>query len=269
MSTPDASNLSLGAGDVWFDRFDTSGNSSGSLRHLGNVEELSTSMSVDTITKKSSMSGARGILAEVITGSDFEVSMTLDEYETNNLSLALLGTEGAFTQTAAAGIVGRVISAAIVLDVWYELKDANGLGAFNPTVTAFKQGATTLAAAAYDFRADCGMVRFLSSYVGANNAVAGASTTWDGSIPAVVAGAGQRIVQALAVGKIQGRLRYRSADDQAQGKRIVVDFWKLNLKPDGDLNFISDDFGTFKLKGAAQIDTSKAVGQQYARIVTL
>lgn len=269
MSTPDPKNLYLGAGETWFDRFDASGNPTGILRHLGNVDELTHNSSVDKITKKSSMSGARGVLAEVITGMTSELGLTLSEYESNNLALALLGKESAFLQTAEAGVVDREIDDALVLDQWYELKDANGKGVFNPTVTAFKQAAVTLNALAYELRAECGMVRFLSSYVGADKATAGAAVTWTGSTPEIAVAAKKRVVQALATGKVQGRLRYISATDQANGPRICLDAWIVNLSPDGDLSLIGEEFGSFKLKGTVQEDPSKPVGERYIRTVYL
>src|SRR5579884_1602097 len=73
MPTPDAGNLSLGAGEVLFDRFDANGNPTG-YRHLGNVESLAITTTVETVQKKSSMDGARGIYKEAVIGSEAEVS---------------------------------------------------------------------------------------------------------------------------------------------------------------------------------------------------
>jgi hypothetical protein len=267
--TPNPANLYLGAGEVWFDRFDASGNPTDILRHLGNVDTLALTPTVDTIVKKSAMSGARGILAEVPTASELEVSLAMSEFESNNIALALIGSEAAFLQTAEATVTDRSISASLVLDVWYNLKTVDGKAAFNPTVTAFKQGATTLNAAAYEYRAEAGMVKFLSSYVGTNNAQAGLATTWTGSIPVFNAASNKRVVQALAVGIVKGRLRYISASDQAQGPRIVVDVWKCTLSPDGDIALIGEDFGTFNLKGKVALDASKPVGSQYVQVMYL
>lgn len=266
--TPDPNNLYLGAGEVFFDRFDAAGASTG-LRHLGNVDDFTHTATIETVKKQSSMSGARGVLAEVVTGSTSEIGMTLSEYESNNLALALLGTDAAFTQAAEVAVVGRQIVAAAALDIWYPLKDANGKEIINPTVTAVKQGATTLNALAYELRAEAGMIKLLSSYGGVNKATAGAAVTWDGSTPVLLAADNKRVVQALATGKVLGRLRYVSATDQANGPRIMVDAWVVNLKPDGDLSLIGADFGTFKLKGTVQLDKTKAVGEQYVRVLYL
>lgn len=260
--TPDPKNLYLGAGEVFFDRFDANGASTG-LRHLGNVDEFTSSISVDTVTKKSAMSGARGILAEVVTGTTAEISLSLSEYEKSNIALMLLGVEGTYTQSLLTATDQNINGGvAIALDVWYDL------GALNVTVTAVKQGATTLNAAAYEIKAEAGMIRFLSSYAGTNKATA-AITTWTGSAPAITAGDNKAIVNALATGKIQGHLRYISATDQSNGPRVMVDAWIVNLNPDGDLPLIGEDFGAFKLKGKVTQDATKAAGQQYIRVLYL
>jgi hypothetical protein len=263
MNTPNPINLYIGAGEVFFDRFDASGNPTG-LRHLGNVDNFGFASKVEVADKKTSMSGLRAILAEVPKGFSGEISLEMSEFDTDNLALALLGTSAIYTQAASGAVTAQPINGgvAIVLDTWYEL------GFLQMTVTAFKQGATTLDAQAYEFKADVGMVRFKSSYTGVNAATA-AITTWDGSYPAILAAAKKTVVQALAVSKIQGRLKYVSAADQANGPRIMVDVWKTNLFPDGDLSLISEDFASFKLKGQSLPDATKAAGQQYMKVTYL
>lgn len=257
MTTPNANNLYLGAGEVWFDRFDASGNPTG-LRHLGNVDTFTTTGKEDVVDKKSSMTGLRTLLAEVPKGFTLEIGIEASEWDPQNVALATLGTVGTFTQAANPTITAGVINAgvAIVLDTWYDL------GFLGVTVTDFKQGATVLNTAAYIVRTDVGMVCFLSSYTGANAATA-AITTWDGSAPAITA---KSIVKALSTSKIQGHLRYVSALDQANGPRVKVDVWKVNLYPDGDLGFIAEDFSNFKLKGNALADLTRATGDQYMSV---
>lgn len=260
MSTPNAENLSLGAGNVYFDRFDAAGKSTG-FRHCGNVEQLNRSVTVETKEKKSSMSGARGILKSANVGSEAELSLLFNEYDSENLALAFLGTEAAFLQNAQASVTAGVINGgqAIVLDRWYSL------GALNVTVTDLKQGVTTLTVGTdYEVNAEAGMVRVLSTGVGT-----AAVTTWDGSVPAIVANDGKRVIQGLAVGKIEGAIRFISATDQAAGPRFIADWWKVSITPDGDLPFISEDFGAFTLKAKVQIDSTKAAGEQYERIIKL
>lgn len=257
MTTPNANNLYLGAGEVWFDRFDVNGLPTG-LRHLGNVDSFATTPKEEVVDKKSAMTGLRTLLAEVPKGFALEVMLECSEWDANNVALVLLGQVSTFTQAANPTITAGPINGgvAIVLDTWYDL------GSLSVTITDFKQGATTLNTAAYVVRPDVGMVCFLSSYTGANAATA-AITTWDGSCAAVTA---KSVIKALSVSKIIGHLRYVSALDQANGPRMKVDIWKVNLYPDGDIAFIAEDFSNFKLKGNALADLTRAIGDQFSTV---
>lgn len=260
MSTPNSNNLYVGAGEVWLDRFDASGNPTG-LRHLGNVDTLGIAPKVDIIDKKSSMTGLRTLLSEVPKGFSAEVSMDLSEWDAENLALAMLGTTSVFSQatnpTVTAGPINNGV--AIVLDRWYDF------GGLNPTVTDIKQGATTLVAGTdYVLRTDAGMVLFPST-----GAATAAVTTWDGSFPAIANTLKKMIVQALAVSKVRGHLRYVSALDQAAGPRLMIDIWNLNLYPDGDISLIGEEFASFKLKGNMLADLTKPTGQQFFKVLNL
>lgn len=101
MGTPSAKNLLLGAGQVFFDRWDANGNSTG-LRHLGNVPKFNLKTEVDKVQKKSSMNAARTLYAEAIREIKSSADLTLEEFDPANLALALLGDEGVITQTAGS-----------------------------------------------------------------------------------------------------------------------------------------------------------------------
>jgi hypothetical protein len=250
MPTPDAGNLSLGAGEVLFDRFDANGNPTG-YRHMGNVESLAITTTVETVQKKSSMDGARGIYKEAVIGSEAEVSVVLSEYDPENLALALLGDTATFSQSASSSQTGRQINggAPLKFDRWYYL------GFKQVTVTAVKQGATTgVLGTDYELNTELGLVKIKSG-----GAFTEAVTTWDGSAAAVTG----TQVRGLSVGKIEGRLKYFSAANQAAGPRWEVDIHKVTLNPDGELQFISEDFGTFTLRGKAQKDSTKPANEQF------
>lgn len=263
--TPDPKNLYLGAGSVYFDRFDANGVSTG-LRHLGNVDTFEITTTPETKEKKSAMDGAKATYAEVVVGNAAELSMVITEYTKENLALATTGQGAAYTQDANAAVVDQAVgpvAANVALDVWYDF------GVLTPTVTAVKQGATVLDEDAYEVDAEAGMIRLLSSYVGANKGVAATAITWSGSIPAILAAANRWQVQGMAVGAVKGRLRYISAVNQSSGPRVMVDAWLCGLVPDGALGLITEDFGTFTMKGKVYADTSKAVGQRYYRVLGL
>ncbi|MBN2321296.1 MAG: hypothetical protein JXR49_19610 [Acidobacteria bacterium] len=265
INTPDSNNLYLGAGSVFFDRFDVDGESRG-FRHLGNVDTLEISTSVELKEKKNAMDGTKATYAEVPVGSSAEVSMAITEFVKENLALAMMGQDSELLQTANASVTDQPVgpaAAKVELDKWYDLE------CFNPTVSSVEQDTTTLDAQAYEVDAEAGMIRLLSSYTGADKAVAGVAIVWSGSIPEIAAGDNRWKVQAMTAGVIKGRLRYISAQNQSSGPRVMVDVWIVGLNPEGALGLITEDFGTFTLKGKVYADTSKPVGEQYYRMIDL
>lgn len=256
LNTPNSDNLYLGAGEVLFDRFDAQGNPTG-FRHLGNVSSLEITNEVEDLEHRTSMFGHRAVDKSVPTDLVANVAMVLEEYDRHNLALALLGEVAALVQEADPDVEDEPINggAALELDKWYDV------GALHITVTAVKQGMTTLTAGEdYEVREDAGMIRVLSS--GDGGALA---TTWSGAVPALSTSQ----VHGLSTPRILGRLRYIGAADQVSGPRQLVDVWKCALRPDGALQLISEEFGEFTLAGKAELDSSRPLGQQFYRAVEI
>jgi len=262
---PSSDNLYVGAGSVYFDRFDANGLSTG-LRHMGNADTMELTNTADKKEKKNAMDGTKATYAEVTVGTASEISIALSEFTKENLALSLMGNVSALVQAANAAVADQPVGPVavnVMLDVWYDL------GVLNPIVTTIKQGAAALNAAAYEVNAEAGMFRLLSSYVGAGKATAATAITWSGSIPAIDAEDGRHVIQGLTDGNIKGRLRYISADNQSSGPRLMVDVWVVGLNPDGALSLIGEDFANMTLKGKVYADTTKPVGQRYFRAIYL
>lgn len=254
MSTPDSNNLYLGAGEVWFNRF--SSGAATQWRHLGNVTKFELTQSVETLEKKSAMSGARGLLKRVVTGTTSEIALTLDEFDPENVALSLLGTSSAFSQTSGTA-TDTAITGTVKKGQWLDT------GKLKIVVTALKKSPSTALVLGTDYEvdSDSGMVRILP---GSTAVADGDSLLWTGTYPSITS----TQVQALANSRIEGALRFRSASDSV-GPRYLVDVWSVSIAPDGALALLGTEFGEIGLKAAVQEDTSKTVGQRYFRVVTL
>lgn len=248
--TPSPDNLMLGAGEVLFDRFDASGASTG-YRHVGNCESLTIAPSVEKLSKKSSMKGKRTVYKEVVIGQEAEITLVLSEYDPENLALAFRGDTINFNQDAAVGLTNQAINGGVALnfDRWYPL------GKKQLSNVVIEQGGPALVLNTdYELNAELGLVKILSTGNGAE-----AITTWDGDAAYV----SDKLVRGLASSSILGRLKYFSATDQVSGPRYELDVHKLELAPEGEVGLISEEFGTFTLKGKAQEDTSKPDGEEF------
>lgn len=247
--TPDPNNLSLGAGEVLFDRYDANGDSTG-YRHLGNVESLTISTTVEKLEKKSSMQGKRTTYKEVVIGQTAEVSMILSEFDPDNLALAFRGDVVDFTQAGAWGLSAQSINGgvAIVFDRWYPM------GKRSLSNVVISQGTPLTLGDDYEINLELGLVKILESGAGTE-----AITTWDGDSAPLASSS----IRGLASSSINGRLKYFSATDQVSGPRYELDVHNFEPAPEGELGLISEVYGTFTLKGKAQEDTSQASGEEF------
>jgi hypothetical protein len=98
-ASPSSKNLLLGAGKVFFDRWDSDGNSTG-LRHIGNVDKYDVNEEATVIEKKQSMYAAKTTYLQVISEIKATADITLTEFTPENIAMAFLGEEGTLIQTA-------------------------------------------------------------------------------------------------------------------------------------------------------------------------
>lgn len=99
----DSNDLMVGAGTLFFNRLDDEGKYVG-WHHLGNVEEFNITTDVTTIEKNSSMNKRRELMASVVTSVAPTASLTLNEYDPENLSMGLYGTVGTEAQTGGTRV---------------------------------------------------------------------------------------------------------------------------------------------------------------------
>lgn len=143
MGTPSAKNLMLGAGKLYFNRWDASGKPT-LFRPLGNSEKFNFKTEVSKVTKNSSMDAARRSYAQAIKEIAANGSVTLDEYDPANLALALFGEEGVIVQ-AAKNVTNETytVSPGFIIKVPYfnisevEMKPLNALAAKIEPTTPF------------------------------------------------------------------------------------------------------------------------------------
>ncbi|MDP8171614.1 hypothetical protein QJU96_10000 [Pasteurella skyensis] len=82
----------------------------GTFRWVGDVSELSVSLSVEDFTHKESYSGQRQEVRKIITGKSGEVSIKFHELSSENLSLMLLGE---VSKTTAGSVTNEALPSTI------------------------------------------------------------------------------------------------------------------------------------------------------------
>ena len=231
-STPSADNLMLGAGAVYFDRKDISGNKTGE-RHLGNCSDFTVNTTVEKVEKYSSMQAAKRLYKSVIKQIKAAGKITLDEYDMENLALALLGTTGTITQ-ASATVTAESFTA--YLDRWTKLANRN----LSSSGIVVKDAAdATVPASNYEVDLLSGRIKILAANTATvveGEACKIAYTAAAETFPKIV---------GAAVSKIEGMVRF--IGDPTSGPKYEMEAWNCSVQPEAEIGLISDDFKNFVL----------------------
>jgi hypothetical protein len=241
--TPSGENLLVGKGQVLFDRFDSNGLRTG-FRHLGNVESMEMTTADDKIQKFSSMSAGAPLYKEVNRRRTVTLKLTMDEFDPENVALALMGATSVLVQAATA-VVGEAIFPSTVPGSFFKLAK---LGPHTAVTITF--GATP-GVLGVDYRlvdAKAGIYQILLG-----TAMTGAVTA--SYTPTAYTGTtGPKVVGGGTAGVIQGALLF--IGDPSTGPKTMVEVWRLNISPDSALGLISDDFASLGLTTSVLDDSA-------------
>ncbi len=253
MSTPSAKNLLLGAGAWYFDRFDKDGKPTGE-RHLGNSESGTFQTTVDVVQKYSSMTAARELYAEAVKQIKGEGKVSLEEYDPENVALALYGESGLYNQTAQTAQAHTVTA---FHDRWVKIP----LFKIKNVVVADAVTTTTTYVEGTDYEVDYKVGRILAISTGniANASQIKVTADCDAvKYPQISGGNTPRI---------EGYLRF--VGDPTYGPAYMGDFWHVTISPDGELGFISEDFKSFGIKFACLSDRTNHPDEPLYRLINI
>lgn len=248
--TVNAANLSVGAGKIYFDRFDATTGARTGYRFLGECSSLNITPAEDEIRELySSAAAARPLLKRIVIRRKVTFHVVLREFSKENLALALMGEEAEWTQPATA-VTGEILSTAPVADRFYKFaKRAAGS-------IVIKRGAATLVLNT-DYKvvsAEAGLI-YLITGTGTGNLTADYTPT------AITAGAGRAWIKGAKSTFIEGGLLYMP--DPTTGPKWETEVWKMSMSPEEDFAYIGDDFGQFSIKGEVLDDSTNHPTEPY------
>lgn len=238
-------NYMLGAGKLYFDRFDEDDNPTGEL-YIGNTTSLTGTIDEEREEHYSSDEAERAKDESVVTRSDHTIGFTTDDISPENLAMLWKGTAEVLAVAAITSTTENITVAA--LGRWYQIgvSDAHPTGARALTITAVTDDAGTPVAIPggnggvnYEYDAELGRI-FIKE---------GATDVDPGDIIKVTytAAAHSREVIIAKGEKIRGALRYIA--DNTKGKNRD-DFWPLvELSPDGDFEYKGDSWAEMSFTG--------------------
>jgi hypothetical protein len=237
-------NYTLGAGKLFFDRFDENDNKTGEF-YIGNTTSLTGTVDETREEHFSSDEKSRDKDASVVTQSDESLGFTTDDIQPENLAMLWKGTA---EQLAVAAITSTTEEFTVLRGRWYQLGESptSPTGARAVTITAVTDDAGSPVAIPggaggvnYDVDLELGRIFIKED----------APDITDGDIINVTytAAAHSRTVIIAKGETIRGALRYIADNTTGENRD---DYWPLvELSPDGDYEFKADSWSEMSFTG--------------------
>lgn len=237
-------NYTLGAGKLYFDRFDADGNTTGEY-YIGNTTSLTGSTDETREEHYSSDEAERAKDASVVTQSDQTVGFTTDDIQPENLALLWKGTAEQLAVAANADVEETI---AVMRGRWYQLgmSPTSPTGARSITLTSVTDDEAVPVvipggAGGANYEVDLELGRIFIKEDAPDIA------DGDSIIVTYDEAAHSRTVIISKGETIRGALRY-IADNTAGENRD--DYWPLvELSPDGDYEFKADSWVEMSFTG--------------------
>ena len=237
-------NYTLGAGKLFFDRLDANGNSTGEF-YIGNTPSLTYSTDEERQEHFSSDEAARERDASIVTRSTVSVAFTTDDIQPENMAMMVKGSNQTLSVLSDTGVIENIT---VNRGRWYQLgvDTANPTGARNITLTTLTDDSGTPVAVPggpggvnYDVDLELGRIFIKED----------APNIADGDILIATydIGAHDRTIIVSTGDQITGALRYIA--DNTTGDNNDVYFPQVEISPDGDYEFKSDDWSEMSFSG--------------------
>jgi hypothetical protein len=241
-TAPDPSNLVLGRGAIYFDRFVTNTSTRQGEFHMGNCTTFEVETKVETKEKYESMDHSSNLYQRGVTRQTTTLKITGDEFTPANLANALNGVVETITGSGAT-ISAETITPAggALLGAYYALAHRN-----ITTLTDVKIASVSLVLGT-DYTADLvrGRIFIMPTSV----------TVTPGSVLTAdyVYGAySYPAVNLSQVGTVDGYVHF--IPDNIKGPNWEAEYWHVQFTPSGNQGWIADDFGNWTLEGMVIID---------------
>jgi len=233
MTQANSNDLLLGKGKIYVDVL-VNDVSTGEF-DLGNCTAFSIQTAVEKTEKRSSMTADGGLLAVIPKFTTTTLKIVGDYFNQDNLGLALLTSK--VTQTVAAStLTDAPLTASATLGRFYAIPSKGVLSAI-----VVKVGAVTIADTPSNYIVDSKTNRILivGGDIDAGDAVTVSATVAAGT-KTVLAGATAKRVIAL--------VRFVADNTQGANKHVVCH--RVDVTPDAEVGFISDDLASWSLAGS-------------------
>lgn len=246
-------NAMLGAGILYFDRKAADGSYAGE-RDLGHCSAFTTNTTVEKIEKYSNRTGARRLWLSVPKQVNSAGKITLDEFDPVNLALAVLGEDSVIKQEAKTDCTATFSA---VQDRYFRLGDYRDVKEVVVKSGASPDEKTYAENTDYLVEPETGRIYIIpDGGIKDNTEVTATFSVEEKSYPVITAG---------ITPVVEGRLRF--VGDPTTGPRYELEAWNVNLTPDGDLAWITDDLSNFSINVAIMDDSKNHPKEPLYRLI--
>lgn len=225
----------------------------GVFRHVGNCPILNVQLETDVLEHKESTSGQSLTDLRLIRGKTAKFSFTIEEFDKDNLSLALYG---ASSTVASGSVVAEVFPTVAVGD--YVKTAKQKLSSVVVKDSAGSPATLTLGTHYEITSADHGTIKFLNL----------ASFTQPFKID--YSHAQVTNVNMFTQGFADRWLKFDGLNTVDTNKACLIEIFKCSFDPASQIDFINDDIIKFELNGGALYDATKAADTvlgQFGRLI--
>jgi len=228
------------------------------FRDLGNAPEFTMTVDVEDLRHQSSRDCVKFTDKRFIISQEVGLGFQVDELNFENWSDFLSGSQLVYDNPHDATIADAVISAAVHLGAWYELRNVAGervyaLDASGLVYTIEMDDVVDVLLVEgtdYEINEKLGLIRFLPTAV---NIAEG-----DGALFNITTAAtGLNIrdldeVAALQRAEVSGALLFISENAGDCGQQVEFRYHKVSLTADGEVSLIGDEVSTLNFAGVAE-----------------
>ena len=230
------------------------------FRDLGNAPEFTISQTTEDLKHANSRDCLKFTDKRFVISQEVGIGFQLDETRNfQNLAFFLSGGTGTYDNAHDTVVVDAVITTAVKLGSWYELRGDAGRRVYNLDAVGVvynldKSGAPdVLLVEGTDYEIDeqMGLVRILPAAV---NITTGDTLEFSISTVATTPKDLDQ-VNALTTSEIKGTLLFIQDNAGDCGQKIEWRFHQANVSPDGDLPMIGDEVSVMAFSGIAEINS--------------
>ncbi|MDQ3562861.1 MAG: hypothetical protein M3436_01550 [Pseudomonadota bacterium] len=213
----------------------------GVFRHVGNCPILNVQLETDVLEHKEATTGQRLVDLRIIRGKTAKFSFTIEEFDKDNLALALYGASSTITGST---VVAEVFPTVAVGDYVKTLRQK--LSSIVVKDSAGSPATLTLGTHYEITSADHGTIKFINL----------ASFTQPFKIDYTYATVTN--VNMFTQGFSDRWLKFDGLNTVDTNKACLIELFKCSFDPASQIDFINDDIMKFELNGGALHDATKA-----------